>query len=486
MTSQTNPHPEGPLREGQASSASASVAVPSAKEGKVASPGTPEGSRASSSSSPPTDRKLSAAERNSATDPLKFLLILLQLAVISFVVYAFKIEGRTFGELTGLVAVGFAVHYWLPYRWKKWFFVLFSAGGAFAIIPPLTATAVLVSTLVLYAIVRLPIGYWLRVGAIALIAAACLWFRNYDAGSVSTNAMLSSFWPVFGGIFMFRMMIYLYDMRNEKARGGFLDYLTYFLILPNYYFLLFPIIDYQTMRSTYYNGEFHKQAQEGIRWIARGVAQLMIYRLIYHLRPYPSPEEVTSFGGLVVAMVLTYLLYLRLSGQYHIIVGMMRLFGFNLPETHRRFLFAESFTDFWRRINIYWKDFMVKLVYYPVYFRIRKFGDLKAAGIATFIVFVVTWVLHAYQFYWLSGTLLLEWHDLLFWTILGVLVLINVILETKAQSKRGRGAAPVIPNPAVRYVKIAATFVTITVLWSMWNAKSLTQWLDMLTYWKVG
>ena len=430
--------------------------------------------------------RLTAAERNCTTDLRKYLLLLTQLLAILFVIYAFKVEGRTFGELTALVIAGFAVHYWVPLRWKKWFVVGLSAVGAYALLHPVTATAILGSTLGLYLILQAPVGFWWRVGAVVAIGSVCLWYRNHDAGSENANAILSSFWPVFGGIFMFRMMIYIYDLRNEKTRGGFLDYLTYFLILPNYYFLLFPIVDYQTMRSTYYNAEFHKQAQEGIRWIARGVAQLLIYRLIYHLRPYPAPEDVPSLGGLVVAMVLTYLLYLRLSGQYHIIIGMMHLFGFNLPETHRRFLLAESFTDFWRRINIYWKDFMVKLVYYPAYFRLRKLGDLKAAAISTFIVFVATWFLHAYQFYWLAGVFLFEWHVLLFWTILGVFVLVNVILETKAQARRGRLVPAGKPNPLIRCVKIAATFTTITVLWSMWNAKSLTQWLDMLTYWKVG
>ena len=44
----------------------------------------------------------------------------------------------------------------------------------------------------------------------------------------------------------------------------------------------------------------------------------------------------------------------RVSGQFHVACGMLHLFGHALPETHRRYLLAESFTDYWRRINIYW------------------------------------------------------------------------------------------------------------------------------------
>lgn len=58
------------------------------------------------------------------------------------------------------------------------------------------------------------------------------------------------------------------------------------------------------------------------------------------------------------------------------IIGFMNLFGYDLPETHRKYLLAHSLTDFWRRINIYGKDFMVKMVYFPVYFRLRRSGDV--------------------------------------------------------------------------------------------------------------
>jgi hypothetical protein len=67
-------------------------------------------------------------------------------------------------------------------------------------------------------------------------------------------------------------------------------------------------------------------------------------------------------------MTWPFLLYLRVSGQFHIIVGILHLFGFTCRRRTRYFL-ASSFTDFWRRINIYWKDFMMKLFYYPRFSR---------------------------------------------------------------------------------------------------------------------
>jgi len=433
---------------------------------------------------------MSVAERNDTRDLMKYALILAQLAGALVVVYAFRIEdtgsgGRPFLLLMAGTFAAFAVHYWLPHAWKKPAFVIISLIGSYALLDRFSATALIACGLGFYAILHLPIAYWLRAGIVAVIGIACLYLRGDVLPWPEWNETAAAFWPVFGGLFMFRMMIYVYDLRQPKQAGGFMDYLTYFFILPNYYFLLFPVVDYQTMRSTYYSAEFHKQAQEGVRWIIRGLSQLMAYRLIYYWRPNLAPDDVESFGELVLAMVMTYLLYLRLSGQYHLIIGTMHLFGFNLPETHRRFLLASSFTDFWRRINIYWKDFMVKMFYFPAFFRLRKYGEMKATALATLLVFTLTWVLHSYQFYWLMGQWLLSWHDALFWGILGALVLVNVLIETRARPKSGAAAARK-PRPVVHGLKVAATFATIVTLWSLWYSPSVTQWIDTLTWWKAG
>ena len=91
---------------------------------------------------------------------------------------------------------------------------------------------------------------------------------------------------------------------------------------------------------------------------------LILYRLVYN-RLVIDAADVTTVPQLVQYLLWPFLLYLRVSGQFHIIVGMLHLFGFNLPETHHLYYLSSSFSDFWRRINIYWKDFMMKLVFYP-------------------------------------------------------------------------------------------------------------------------
>ena len=145
---------------------------------------------------------------------------------------------------------------------------------------------------------------------------------------------------------------------------------------------------------------------------------LILYRFVY-LHLAGDPTELETLGDLVQFLLATFLLYLRVSGQFHLCIGMLYLFGFRLPETHHLYYLAESFTDFWRRINIYWKDFMMKLVYYPSYFQLRRWGDKTALVVATIVVFLGTWLLHSYQWFWLRGGFPLEPQDALFWGILG-------------------------------------------------------------------
>ena len=143
-----------------------------------------------------------------------------------------------------------------------------------------------------------------------------------------------------------------------------------------------------------------------------------------------------------------YLLYLHVSGQFHMACGMLHLFGYQLPETHHRYLLATSFTDYWRRINIYWKDFMVRIFFNPVVFRLKRWPQPAALAAATAVVFLATWLLHGYQLYWLRGSWGFTVPDALFWGTLGVLVAINVQLD--ARRHRGEAGAGRVRHGPVR------------------------------------
>src|SRR5262249_59383671 len=148
---------------------------------------------------------------------------------------------------------------------------------------------------------------------------------------------------------------------------------------------------------------------------------------------WASAQRVEGLAQLPASLVCNHLLYLRVPGQLHMACGMLHLFGYQLPETHHRYLLASSFTDYWRRINIYWKDFMVRLFFNPVVFRLKRWPQPAALAAATAVVFLATWLLHGYQLYWLRGGWGFTVPDALFWGTLGGLVAINVQLDARRQ-----------------------------------------------------
>jgi D-alanyl-lipoteichoic acid acyltransferase DltB (MBOAT superfamily) len=416
-------------------------------------------------------------ELRAAPSVAGFALIMVQLAALLAVFRVFSLEDRAFHLVAGLSFGGFAVHYWLPFRYKEWFWIALSLGGAYVLLEPRSASVLIAIALAIYGIATAGLPYGARIAALAAIGL----LLTYGRATLGFG-LPNQFWQVLGAIFMFRLAVYLYDIRHARTRPTLREYLSYFLILPNFYFLLFPVIDYQTSRKTYYQRDIHLIAQQGIRWILRGTVQLLVYRAIQYLKPAASPEEVTSFGTLAALMVMTYLLYLRVSGHFHIIIGLLHLFGYDLPETHRRYLLARTLTDFWRRINIYWKDFMVKLVYFPVFFKLRKSGEARAQIVATALVFVITWLLHSYQWFWLRGTWLFTWNDALFWGILGGVVIVNVLMERRRKvtvpaGLRGRAAGA---------LQTMGTFCFVVILWSLWNESSVAEWIDLVTWKQVG
>jgi hypothetical protein len=223
-------------------------------------------------------------------------------------------------------------------------------------------------------------------------------------------------------------------------------------------------------------------AQRGVRWMFRGAVQLCLYRLVFYFNDQYLPDRVNSPGALFSTMVLTYLLYLNVSGRFWIIVGMLHLFGYDLPETNRNYLLADSLSDYWRRINIYWKDFMVKVFYFPVYFKLRKSSDIQAQIAATAVVFIASWALHAYQSFWLIGHWTIRWTDTAFWTILGTTVILTILYERGHQRKERTGWKGHI----IHGVQITATFLFTITLWSMWSSLTFSSESYLMTHWMGG
>lgn len=417
---------------------------------------------------------------------LPFLLSMAQLGVLLVIFKTYRIEGRAFLALATLALAVFPVHYLAPYQFKKYIFVAASLVGLFWVFDAEVASIVVGLAAVLIGICYLPMSWKARALAIATVGGIFAYLRGHAA----LTLLPGTIWPVLATMFMFRMMIYLYELKHARAPETLIDTVSYFFLLPNYCFMHFPVVDYRTLQRGFFADDVHAMQRRGLEMMFRGTIHLLAYRLIYH-ELLISPSEVHDLGSLAGYLVCNYLLYLRVSGQFHMACGLLHLFGYQLPETHHFYLLATGFTDYWRRINIYWKDFMVRLFFNPVVFRLKRWPQPAALAVATVTVFLATWGLHAYQSFWLRGSWGISAPDGLFWGVLGVLVLVNVQLDARRSRYRGGARRKIRPTNSarssialrpllVRTLKTAATFSTIALLWSLWSSPTLGAWLVMM------
>ena len=408
----------------------------------------------------------------------QFLSTGIQLGVLVFVIRQFHLENPAlYHNIMVLTFYGFVIHYFLPSHYRLPFFLFISLAAIAGILGFVNSILLIGLGLGLIGICHLPVSYNARVAILLLVGVVLAALR---AGWIQ-NSWLDVIWPVLASMFMFRLIIYMYDLKHGKATPTLASTLSYFFLLPNIVFPFFPVVDYSTFRRTYYNDEQHRIYQTGVDWLLRGVIHLILYRYInYYLMI--APGDVNNTIELIRFLIINFGLYLRISGQFHLIIGILHLFGFNLPETHLLYFMASSFTDLWRRINIYWKDFMLKVFYYPTFFRIRHWGANSSLIFATAFVFFLTWFFHAYQWFWLRGTFLFTEPDMLFWLVLACLVVINTLHEARRGRKRNLGQRSMtIGDIASLALRTAGTYTLMAVLWGLWSSDSIRDWIALIS-----
>lgn len=380
------------------------------------------------------------------------------------------------------LVAGVGLHYWMPRRLQIKFFAAFSlASLCFAFEAQAGSSTshwmtqagfVACVGLSLIGICRLPLPFSVRCAMLAGAGVALWCSREY----VVFPGVQSDAWTVVGTMFMFRLAIYAYELNIAERRPSLSTTYAYFFAFPSAYFPLFPVLDCRAFERL--SETPLKTYDKGLHWIAKGLVQVVLYRVIYHFIYLPAPQ-VADGAGLARHIFGNYGLYLHVSGHFHCIAGILCLFGWDLPETNRDYGLAESFTDYWRRVNIYWKNLMTKLFYQPVAYRLRNTSQRAGVLLGTAVAFIATWLLHAYQTYWLVGEFSLTTQDTVFWGSLAVLVAVNAAWEMRRSYRRGLRRKANAGALITRSVGTILTFAMLSLLWSIWSSESWTVWLRL-------
>lgn len=401
----------------------------------------------------------------------RLLLITFQFGLLVLVVRAFGIESKKFLYLIVYAFAGFLLNQLVPQARRLAFFALLSL-GSFVLVFRESAAWIIGPGLALIALAHAPVPFLARVGLLVAAGGGLAWLRVHPDSSPMPNAL----WPIFGSLFMFRLMMYVYDLKHRRAPFSAAHAISYFFMLPNACFPMFPLVDYKTFCDAHYKAPELETYQRGLHWCFQGVLHILLYRLIYQ-NAVVDPATIATAGDAARHIASAYLVYLRFTGSFHLIIGLLYLFGFNLPRVFHFWVLASGFTDLWRRVNIYWKNFIQKLVFYPLHFGLKgRVPQGAVLAIATALTFVLTWWLHSYQWFWIRGDFPILLKDVVFWSIIGIGVFVNLVLEERYGRRRSLRKAKETARDALRRAaKTVLMFTFMCFAWTLWTAESFAE-----------
>jgi D-alanyl-lipoteichoic acid acyltransferase DltB (MBOAT superfamily) len=299
---------------------------------------------------------------------------------------------------------------------------------------------------------------WLWLG-IAIDVAVLAWFKYAHLlhHLHMDEALLPDTLPLGISFYTFQLIAYLVDLYAKRIeRASVRDYLFFILFFPQ--LIAGPIVHYMQIAPQVKALEFGKCC----RYLPMGVAffSVGLVKKVFLADTFATFAD-KSFGavasgahlGMVEAWggVLSYSMqiYFDFCAYSEMAIGLGLIFGIRLPVNFLSPYKAESFRDFWRRWHITLSAFLRDYLYIPL-------GGNRRGRFRTLanIVFVMT----------LAGA----WHgsgwNFVLWGAgHGILIALNhLLLRIKLFS-----------SALLRPLKIALTFISVTLLWVLFRSESL-------------
>lgn len=408
-------------------------------------------------------------EKQHAKAPLTYVVMysLVFLAVM-YVLKTLNIAASSgITDLTIIFIPGFVIHSLAPVRYRPFIYCLIFIASLFYVFSWLTAVIIIfflsITAYVIYSGHKL----WLKYLYLILLGIAFVFLRN---SFLLRMPRLNMSIPFVAAILMFRVIILMYEVKHNKLPENRWLKLSYFFCFPNLAFLFYPIIDYKTYMRGYLAEPFETLCNKALWYMISGIMFLSVYKILgFYLDV--SFMEVHDITGLIVYMFSKYILVFKMIGLLTLGLSFLCMFGFNMPMLFGNFFVVTSFNHYWQRVNIYWKDFIVKIIYYPLYFRYRK--KLKSAtALLVFVAVLSSWFFHMYQQFWISGLVFSRTQDFLYWLILAILVAANVHLDTKAPKKKKEDMT--MAQCIVMGIRFVIVFGTMLVCWVLWNSDDVS------------
>lgn len=386
-------------------------------------------------------------------------------------------SGSPLADVLPVIVSVFAINYWLPSRLSLITMIIGAIASCGLFLGPYNTGALILLLAAYTSLFYLFRQTKWRI-AFALLITGGLMFLRLGLMHLPFVPLAV---PVAGSMIMFRFILMIYEHHYKHVESTWLQKFAYLLLLPSLAFPLYPIVDYKNYISNH-RPKDHQLIRTGLTRICAGLVFMMIYRILY-LYILPSYVEVHDALSAGTYMTGSYLYVINILGILWTGIGYLTILGYDMPPVFNNMFLIDSFRDIWRRINTFWRDFAVKLIYYPLYFKLRK--KTKAAILITSLVtLAISALLHGWQWFWLQGTILIQSTGIIFWTIIGLVISINLAMQPK-----GEGGIPVASKSSshlTRALRITGMSVFMSFMWSLWNSTGISDWLFFLQFYSEG
>ncbi len=391
------------------------------------------------------------------------------------------------GVFLAVMWVFVVLGWFVPAAYKRSYMLLMSVCTAPILIPWQTLAVMPVIAVGLHFLVRAKLSS--KVKWIALLAFWVLFFlawRGHLKALLVPRQMHVFAVVAFLALFL-KSVYYLFEKTNLLAgKPDERPLIKLFLYLFAGPFFLVPYhikpIGYAYLNHQFLARKRTRIARDGVIIFAMGLLYLVVRTYLFShwldwQGPYTIQENAAAIPGWQVLLFSHYnfvKIFLELAGNVYLIVGLWRMFGFDLKADFHFPFFAKNLLEHWRRWNIYNRDFVVAMVFNPVLLKTgRKIGKYAAYMLACLLCFFVGLgiVVHLIPITFYRGNMHFAYPILVRSALLGVLtgfnIWLNLFMAQKGRNRRLREKINKIKmlDKAIHVVKIYATFCLMSAIY---------------------
>ena len=273
--------------------------------------------------------------------------------------------------------------------------------------------------------------------------------------------------PVGISFYTFQALGYLFDVyyKRTEAETSLLDYTLFVCFFPQIFSGPISKADELLPQIKKVRRFDYQQGVQGLKFLLWGMFLKLVLadRLGLYVDKVVADYAMYSGGTCLLAAVFYSLqIYGDFAGYSLMAIGVAKILGFELISNFSRPYFSISITDFWRRWHISLSRWLKDYVYIPM-------GGSRCSYLRNywniFVTFLVSGIWHG-----------ANWTYIIWGLIHGFAQIIEKALGLNKMKSKG----------CLRLVRIAVTFVLVTVAWVFFRMPTLGDAVSIIEHWFIA